>query len=60
MIHFKSSLITDFLRIFKNMWDRFLGQNVANCPGKPKIGFSVIGSCIAFLAYACIIGILEP
>ena len=31
MILIKSSLTLNFLRIFKNVQDRFLGRNVANC-----------------------------
>ena len=60
MIHIKSRLITDFLRFFKNIYDRCLGQNVTTFPGNDKTDFSEICSHIAFLAYAYKLGILEP
>ena len=59
MLHFKSSLTPNFLGIFKNRMDRFLGQTVTECPEKQKTDLRKNDSWIAYFAYACRIRILE-
>ena len=59
MILIKSSLTTNFLRIFKNRLNGFLGQNVVNCPEKSETNLEGKMALHCILAYTYRVEILE-